>query len=77
MRDGPELEVQANAAYLSYRAWAEESGNRPWGSRAFANKMQERFKRRRTASGNIYIGIGLRSPPGVAIPKAKVPPIAV
>src|SRR5579862_5524496 len=74
---GPELEVQANAAYLSYRAWAEESGNRPWGSRAFANKMQERFKRRRTASGNMYLGIGLRSPPGVAIPKAKVPPTAV
>jgi putative DNA primase/helicase len=72
---GPDLEVQSSAAYLNYRAWAEGAGCRPWTNAAFGRKMQERYKRKRAARGNMYIGIALRPPAHDLIPKARVLPL--
>jgi putative DNA primase/helicase len=75
---GPNLEVQGNAAYSSYQSWAQDAGiMRPWSNAVFGRKMQERFKRRRVASGNVYLGVALCAPTHTPVAKAKVPPPAV
>lgn len=57
---GNGFEVKANAVYSDYKKWAEESGEQTMKAQAFGRRLTERgIGRRRSASGNIYEGIGL------------------
>lgn len=77
-RDG--LTVVATAAYKAYRAWAGEAGlseRESLSATAFGRRMSDRFGKRHTNAGNLYLGVGLASnrtdaPPGRAVVKGWV-----
>ena len=61
---GEGVQVGANEAYLTYRAWAVAQG---LGERdvlsvtSFGRRMGDRFKKRHSNTGNVYQGVGLVS----------------
>lgn len=55
-----DLLIAANEAYATYLGWAISTNNSPMTSNAFGRKMGERFKKKRTETGNFYIGVGIR-----------------
>lgn len=59
-----DAEVGASALYRAYKAWAEGEGMRDReiiSATAFGRRMAERFKRHKTMSRNVYLGVGLLS----------------
>ncbi len=57
---GDFAQAKARALYSAYRTWAEEAGERPITEVDFSNALMERgFRKKRTAGGNVYTGIGI------------------
>lgn len=56
------MQTRANQMVSAYHAWCEEYGIRnPMDGRTFGMKLAQRFERKHTRSGNVYLGVGLLS----------------
>lgn len=58
---GEELWVGSSDAYQGYRTWAIANGLRPWSLNSWGRRMGDRFERRRSAAGIVYVGLKPRS----------------
>jgi putative DNA primase/helicase len=47
--------------YNAYKSWCEECRDEPVSATAFGLRLNQRFDRKKTNKGNLYLGIGLRS----------------
>ncbi len=62
--EGPAHEVAAAMAFRAYGSWADEQGmttRERLTSTAFGTRLAERYEKRKTKTGRIYVGIGLLS----------------
>ena len=55
--------VRARHAFDCYAIWSEENGKRAKSETQFGRVMSQRFERKSTSSGNVYLGIELHSIP--------------
>ncbi len=57
--EAPHATVRAAAWFKTYQRWAEETNQRPLGSKTFYQKMQKRYTRAKDEHGYYYAGIGI------------------
>ena len=57
--ESPQAQAKASELYSAYRQWAEGYGLKPLEAKRFGERLEKRYKRKRTASGNVYCGLGL------------------
>ena len=69
--EGPGLEVAAAVAFRAYQSWADDQGMSPrerLTSTAFGTRLVDRYAKRKTKTGRVYLGVGLLAartgPPG-------------
>lgn len=56
----PEVRTSSAGLYASYAAWSSERGEKPVGTKRFAQRLVERGFERIRSSSTFYLGIGLR-----------------
>ena len=62
--EGPAYAVAAAVAFRAYGTWADDQGmgtRERLTSTAFGTRLAERYEKRRTKTGRVYVGIGLLS----------------
>lgn len=59
---GLEEKVGATEAYKNYRLWALISGFQQMSSNAFGRRLRERYERKATSEGKVYLGLSLIVP---------------
>jgi putative DNA primase/helicase len=55
----PNRQVPAEKLYLAYKEWTQETGEHPITSKIFGERIVEKYQRKKLATGNVYLGIGL------------------
>ena len=60
---GEQVQAKARQLYAAYKSWAEDAGERPQTERAFGERLAEKYQRKREATCNVYLGVGLRYQP--------------
>ena len=58
---GQFAQAKARHLYAAYKSWAEDGGEHPLPEKVFGERMAERHTRKKEATGNVYVGIGLAS----------------
>lgn len=56
---GDGCEARAAEMYQAYEHWSTDNGLRPMSGRAFGERLNRRFDRKRTGQGRVYVGVGL------------------